>query len=55
MPSNGRLRQRCSDAEVAVGEVFVEGPSVTAGYWDDEEATNRVFVDGGVRTGAVGD
>ena len=40
--------------EGRVGEVFVEGPSVTDGYWVDEEATNRVFVDGGVRTGDLG-
>jgi fatty-acyl-CoA synthase len=32
----------------------VEGPSVTGGYWDDEEETNRTFVDGGVRTGDLG-
>jgi acyl-CoA synthetase (AMP-forming)/AMP-acid ligase II len=37
-----------------VGELFVQGPSVTDGYWDDEEATNRVFVDGGVKTGDLG-
>ncbi|KPK13678.1 MAG: hypothetical protein AMJ62_14785 [Myxococcales bacterium SG8_38] len=37
-----------------VGEIFVEGPSVTTGYWDDEEATKRVFVDGGVKTGDLG-
>jgi fatty-acyl-CoA synthase len=37
-----------------VGEVFVEGPSVTGGYWNDEEATNGVFVDGGVKTGDLG-
>lgn len=37
-----------------VGELFVEGPSVTDGYWDDEEATRRVFVDGGVKTGDLG-
>ena len=40
--------------EGAVGEVFVQGPSVTGGYWDDEEATQRVFVDGGVKTGDLG-
>ena len=40
--------------EGRVGEVFVEGPSVTDGYWDDEEATNGVFVDGGVKTGDLG-
>jgi len=40
--------------ENRVGEVFVQGPSVTDGYWDDEEATNRVFLDGGVKTGDLG-
>ena len=40
--------------ERAVGEIFVEGPSVTDGYWDDEEATSRVFVHGGVKTGDLG-
>jgi fatty-acyl-CoA synthase len=40
--------------EGRVGELFVEGPSVTDGYWDDEEATNRVFVNGGVKTGDLG-
>ena len=41
-------------AERRVGEVFVEGPSVTDGYWDDPEATDQVFVDGGVKTGDLG-
>ena len=40
--------------EGRVGEVFVEGPSVTDGYWGDEEAVNGVFVDGGVKTGDLG-
>ncbi|MGB5348595.1 MAG: fatty acyl-AMP ligase [Polyangiales bacterium] len=40
--------------EGRVGEVFVEGPSVTDGYWGEEEAANGVFVDGGVRTGDLG-
>jgi fatty-acyl-CoA synthase len=40
--------------EGRVGEIFVEGPSVTDGYWDDEEATSRVFADGGVKTGDLG-
>jgi fatty-acyl-CoA synthase len=40
--------------EGRVGEIFVEGPSVTDGYWDDEESTKRVFVDGGVKTGDLG-
>jgi len=40
--------------ERRLGEVFVEGPSVTDGYWNDEEATKRVFVNGGVKTGDLG-
>ncbi len=40
--------------ERRVGEVFVEGPSVTDGYWGDEEAADRVFVKGGVKTGDLG-
>ncbi|MBT8469724.1 MAG: fatty acyl-AMP ligase [Myxococcales bacterium] len=40
--------------EGRIGEVFVEGPSVTDGYWENEEATKRVFADGGVKTGDLG-
>jgi fatty-acyl-CoA synthase len=40
--------------EKELGEIFVEGPSVTDGYWADEEATKRVFADGGVKTGDLG-
>jgi fatty-acyl-CoA synthase len=47
-PDGERLPER------RVGEVFVEGPSVTDGYWGDPEATDRVFVDGGVKTGDLG-
>jgi len=36
------------------GQVFVTGPSVTAGYYLNPEATASVFVDGGVRTGDLG-
>ena len=48
----GQDGEPLSDGQV--GEVFVQGPSVTDGYWDDEEATNDVFVDGGVKTGDLG-
>jgi acyl-CoA synthetase (AMP-forming)/AMP-acid ligase II len=37
-----------------VGEVWVEGPSVMAGYLDDEEATRRVIEGGALRTGDLG-
>ncbi len=34
-----------------VGEVLVKGPSISAGYFDDPEASRRVFDDGWLRTG----
>jgi oxalate---CoA ligase len=36
------------------GEVVARGPSVFDGYWEDAEATARVFVDGWFRTGDLG-
>ncbi|MFV1989262.1 MAG: AMP-binding protein, partial [Acidimicrobiales bacterium] len=38
-----------------VGEVWVRGPNVFAGYWQDETATNRVLTeDGWLKTGDLG-
>ncbi|MCI0661417.1 MAG: AMP-binding protein [Acidobacteria bacterium] len=34
-----------------VGEVYLKGPNVFAGYWRQEEATAAAFVDGWFRTG----
>ena len=34
-----------------VGNLWVRGRSAARGYWEKEEATNRTFVDGWVRTG----
>ena len=36
------------------GEVLARGPNVTAGYWEDDDATRAAFTDGWYRTGDVG-
>jgi long-chain acyl-CoA synthetase len=34
-----------------VGELWVRGPNVVKGYWNDTDATSKTFVNGWVRTG----
>ena len=37
-----------------VGELRIQGPSVMAGYWEDEERTNTAFAGPWLRTGDLG-
>lgn len=39
--------------EEGIGEVWLRGPSVTPGYWQDAEATHKAFQGGWFRTGDV--
>ena len=36
-----------------IGELWVRGPQVVKGYWNNPEATAKTFVDGWVRTGDI--
>jgi fatty-acyl-CoA synthase len=40
--------------EREVGEIWLRGPSVTAGYFNDPEATRAAFGDGWLKTGDLG-
>ena len=42
-------------AEGEIGEVYVRGPNVCAGYWRRPDATAEAFIDGWFRTGDLGE
>jgi long-chain acyl-CoA synthetase len=50
------VRHRVVDEEMRdvgrgeAGELLIRGPNVTVGYWEDQEATERAFVDGWFRS-----
>ena len=35
------------------GELWLKGPTVAMGYWNDEKATRESFVDGWLKTGDI--
>lgn len=57
-PPVGEMRIVADDGREAepgeVGELWVKGPQVAAGYWNDPEETANTFVDGWLRTGDLG-
>ena len=44
----------CASAVAEDGEVLLKGPMIFNGYWKNEEATEKTFVDGWFRTGDLG-
>lgn len=44
----------CASAVAEDGEVLLKGPMIFNGYWKNEEATEKAFVDGWFRTGDLG-
>ncbi len=52
---HGEIRLVTQDGRDAgvdeVGEIWIRGPSVTPGYWNDAQATAQAFCDGWFRTG----
>ncbi len=38
----------------AIGEIAVKGPNIMSGYWQNEEETRAIFLNGWLRTGDIG-
>jgi len=51
-PDGGSLDNAAADGEI--GELWLKGPNVFAGYWRREDATKAAFVDGWFKTGDIG-
>jgi acyl-CoA synthetase (AMP-forming)/AMP-acid ligase II len=49
-----RNEERQPLAEGSVGRIWIKGPSITQGYYDDPELTARIIHDGWLDTGDVG-
>ena len=48
------IRADGSDAGInEPGELWLRGPTVAMGYWNDEKTTKETFVDGWLRTGDI--
>jgi long-chain acyl-CoA synthetase len=53
-PDSVGLTVPCGDIKVVEGELWISGPMVVPGYWDNPEATAQSFTDGYWRSGDVG-
>ncbi|MEQ1509078.1 MAG: class I adenylate-forming enzyme family protein [Sphingopyxis sp.] len=54
--SDLKIMDEAGEVELAVGErgeLWVRGPQIVLGYWNNPEATAATFIDGWVRTGDI--